>query len=208
MWFRTSKHPIQLYPGWTNASDYKDTDKSFDTDTVALHSRPLHDALENQMNWRRSVPALWPVARQQIPCWLCWGQATIWQIKWLSKPAEDGELAKKKCSLCEQWAPDHMLKCTGRGGLAKCDLFDEEGNQRCGRCTLANLKDKSVPKTEGLNALTCVGATELAMLLTLTVNTIHLDMQVKWNRYRFGFTWSQLGSALQSYSNGSWTGSQ
>ena len=72
-----------------------------------------------------------------------------------------------------------MLKCTGRGGLAKCDLFDEEGNQRCGLCTLANLKDKSVPKTEGLNALTCVGATELAMLLTLTVNTIHLDMQVK-----------------------------
>ena len=24
---------------------------------------------------------------------------------------------KKKCNLCEQWAPDHMTECTGRGGV-------------------------------------------------------------------------------------------
>lgn len=39
-------HGVILYPGWTNASDYKDTDESFDT--VALHSAELHDALKEQ----------------------------------------------------------------------------------------------------------------------------------------------------------------
>ena len=80
----------------------------------------------------------------------------------------------RKCKLCEQWAPDHMEKCNGRGGSAKCDLFDEEGNRRCGRCTRANLKDQSVPKTEGLNALTCVGA---------TCNAAHLDCDYYTPRY-------------------------
>jgi len=66
---------------------------------------------------------------------------------------------KKKCSLCAQWCPGHMEKCTGRGGSAKCDLFDIDGSRRCGRCTRANINDKADPKTEGLHALTCVGAT-------------------------------------------------
>ena len=34
-------HDIQLYPYWTNASDYIDTDKSFDT--IALHNANLHE---------------------------------------------------------------------------------------------------------------------------------------------------------------------
>ena len=67
---------------------------------------------------------------------------------------------KKRCSLCSEWkAPDHMFICTGRGGPAKCDLFDSGGNRRCGRCTRAYANDKADPKTEGLHALTCVGAT-------------------------------------------------
>lgn len=41
-------HHITLYPHWSNASDFKDTDESFDT--VALHSSDLHNALENQCN--------------------------------------------------------------------------------------------------------------------------------------------------------------
>ena len=36
---------VTLYPHWSNASDFKDTDESFDT--VALHSSDLHQALEN-----------------------------------------------------------------------------------------------------------------------------------------------------------------
>ena len=36
-------HGIQLYPHWTNASDYTETSESFDT--VALHSSSLHDKL-------------------------------------------------------------------------------------------------------------------------------------------------------------------
>jgi hypothetical protein len=36
-------HDIQLYPYWTNASDYIDTDKSFDT--IALHNANLHEKL-------------------------------------------------------------------------------------------------------------------------------------------------------------------
>jgi hypothetical protein len=39
-------HDIQLYPYWTNASDYIDTDESFDT--VALHSASLHEKLEKK----------------------------------------------------------------------------------------------------------------------------------------------------------------
>ena len=39
-------HNITLYPDWTNASDYKDTDESFDT--VALHSAQLHDRLKHR----------------------------------------------------------------------------------------------------------------------------------------------------------------
>mmetsp|Transcript_2667 Transcript_2667/g.6139 ORF Transcript_2667/g.6139 Transcript_2667/m.6139 type:complete len:208 (-) Transcript_2667:2-625(-) len=52
----------------------------------------------------------------------------------------------KRCKLCTQWAPDHMMECTGRGGLAKCDLFDSDGSQRCGPCTRAYLKDEAVKK--------------------------------------------------------------
>ena len=47
-------HGITLYPHWCNASDFKDTNESFDT--VALHSSDLHQALENrcdQINWKR-----------------------------------------------------------------------------------------------------------------------------------------------------------
>ena len=36
----------QLFPNWSNASDYKTTDESFDT--IALHSQELHDALMDQ----------------------------------------------------------------------------------------------------------------------------------------------------------------
>jgi 3'-5' exonuclease len=36
-------HGVQLFPGWSNASDYRDTDESFVT--VALHSEALHNAL-------------------------------------------------------------------------------------------------------------------------------------------------------------------
>ncbi|KAL7529638.1 hypothetical protein ACHAXR_003072, partial [Thalassiosira sp. AJA248-18] len=39
-------HGTQLYPHWTNASDYNGTGESFDT--IALHHDELHDALENQ----------------------------------------------------------------------------------------------------------------------------------------------------------------
>ena len=39
-------HGIQLYSGWTNASDYRDTDESFDT--VALHNDKLHEAVETR----------------------------------------------------------------------------------------------------------------------------------------------------------------
>ena len=41
-------HGCQLYPHWTNASDYKSTDESFDT--VALHDAELHEALEAQFS--------------------------------------------------------------------------------------------------------------------------------------------------------------
>ena len=47
-------HAVTLYPHWSNASDYKDTEESFDT--VALHSADLHQALENQcacINWHK-----------------------------------------------------------------------------------------------------------------------------------------------------------
>ena len=47
-------HGITLYPHWCNASDFKDTNESFDT--VALHSSDLHQALENRcdrINWKR-----------------------------------------------------------------------------------------------------------------------------------------------------------
>ena len=63
------------------------------------------------------------------------------------------------CKLCAQWAPDHMMECTGRGGSAKCDLFDSDGSRRCGRCTRAYLKDEADQKTEGLHAKTCFAAT-------------------------------------------------
>jgi hypothetical protein len=39
-------HGIQLYPYWTNASDYIDTDESFDT--IALHNAHLHSKLEQK----------------------------------------------------------------------------------------------------------------------------------------------------------------
>jgi hypothetical protein len=39
-------HGIQLYPQWTNASDYIDTDESFDT--IALQSASLHSKLEQK----------------------------------------------------------------------------------------------------------------------------------------------------------------
>lgn len=39
-------HGIQLYPHWTNASDYKTTGESFDT--IALHHSVLHNKLEEK----------------------------------------------------------------------------------------------------------------------------------------------------------------
>ena len=47
-------HGITVYPHWSNASDFKETDESFDT--VALHSLDLHQALENRcerINWKK-----------------------------------------------------------------------------------------------------------------------------------------------------------
>ena len=37
-------HGTLLYPDWSNASDFRDTEESFGA--VALHNRPLHDAVE------------------------------------------------------------------------------------------------------------------------------------------------------------------
>eukprot|EP00956_Cyclotella_meneghiniana_P003609 scaffold4428_cov57-Cyclotella_meneghiniana.AAC.1 len=42
---------IILYPNWSNASEYKDTNESFDT--VALHSRALHEALMHE--WENRI---------------------------------------------------------------------------------------------------------------------------------------------------------
>lgn len=39
-------HGFHLYPTWSNSSDYKDTDESFDT--VALHNYELHEALNKK----------------------------------------------------------------------------------------------------------------------------------------------------------------
>ena len=285
-------HRIQLYPGWTNASDYMDTEESFDT--VALHSQPLHDALEERMKeidassvklsrdnkyLADSVGVKLPFlpfitdeenvlyAQCVLDCDFPLGDDEKAAIAWCKKvdgvkimpklpvhmrthreafkrnqrvrdsvtqaekgqsaldklneviksakpttstvamppamPTLDSEAADqssnkviagvvtgdlpeseakqrkrgqrgpdvngsrefqkrgpRKCKLCEQWlALDHMMKCPGRGGVAKCDLFDTEGKRRCGRCTRVNAKDKADPKTEGLHALTCVGAT-------------------------------------------------
>ena len=283
-------HRIQIYPGWTNASDYKDTEESFDT--VALHSKPLHDALEKQMEeidassvklsrenkyLADSVGAKLPflpfISDEEIVLYahcvldgnfpldddekaaIAWcehvdgvkimpklpvhmrthreafkrnqlvrdsvaraekGQSALEKLNEVIKSAKPstpavampasmptlnsaaadqssnkvvagvvtGDLpeseaterkrgergtdrgprkrrqgGKKKFKLCEQWASDHMEKCTGRGGSAKCDLFDEDGKRRCGRCFRAYTKDEANPKTEGLHALTCVGAT-------------------------------------------------
>ena len=47
-------HAVTLYPHWSNASDYKDTEES--VYTVALHSADLHQALKNQcacINWHK-----------------------------------------------------------------------------------------------------------------------------------------------------------
>jgi hypothetical protein len=41
-------HGRLLYPDWSNASDYKETDESFDTQ--AIHSQKLHSALKNRCN--------------------------------------------------------------------------------------------------------------------------------------------------------------
>ena len=67
----------------------------------------------------------------------------------------------------------HMEKYNGRGGSAKCNLFDCDRNRRCGRCTRAYLNDKSDPKTEASHALT--SGVQLAMLLILTVSAIQID---------------------------------
>ena len=39
-------HDTLLYPDWSNASDFRDTDESFGAGAVALHNRPLHDAVD------------------------------------------------------------------------------------------------------------------------------------------------------------------
>jgi len=270
-------HRIQIYPGWTNASDYKDTEESFDT--VALHSQPLHDALEERMKeidassvklsrenkyLADSVGAKLPflpfisdeenvlyahcVLDGNFPldddekAAIAWckhvdgvkimpklpvhmrthreafkrnqrvrdsvaraekGQSALDKLNEVIKSAKPstpavampaalptlgseaadrssnkvvadvvtGDLPEseakqqnsgkrgpdkkhrkscqgftKRCKLCTQWAPDHMMECTGRGGLAKCDLFDSDGSQRCGPCTRAYLKDEAVKK--------------------------------------------------------------
>ena len=54
-------HRVQLYPGWTNASDYKDTLESFDT--VALHCQVLEDALEAR--WRLIDKSIVKLTRDQ-----------------------------------------------------------------------------------------------------------------------------------------------
>ncbi|EJK52264.1 hypothetical protein THAOC_28487 [Thalassiosira oceanica] len=283
-------HRIQIYPGWTNASDYKDTEESFDT--VALHSQPLHDALEKRMGeidasslklsrenkyLADSVGAKLPflpfisdeenvlyahcVLDGNFPLHddekaaIAWckhvdgvkimpklpvhmrthreafkrnqrvrdsvtraekGQSALDKLNEVIKSAKPstpavampaalptlgseaadrssnkvvagvvtGDLPESEanqqnsgkrgpdkkarksrqgftrtCKLCAQWAPDHMNECTGRGGSAKCDLFDSEGSRRCGRCIRAYLKDKADQKTEGLHAKTCFAAT-------------------------------------------------
>ena len=44
--FVQKNHGVTLYPHWSNASDYKDTEESFDT--AALHSADVHQALETR----------------------------------------------------------------------------------------------------------------------------------------------------------------
>ena len=44
-------HGIQFYSGWSNPSDYRETDESFDT--LALHTSALHDALMEQ--WENKI---------------------------------------------------------------------------------------------------------------------------------------------------------
>ena len=39
-------HGIQMFPHWTNASDYKSTNETFDT--IALHHKTLHEKLEQK----------------------------------------------------------------------------------------------------------------------------------------------------------------
>ena len=55
-----ANHGCQLYPHWTNASDYKCTDESFDT--VALHDDELHKALEKEFAPNNSQDNLIPAA--------------------------------------------------------------------------------------------------------------------------------------------------
>ena len=73
-----------------------------------------------------------------------------------------GSRPPRKCPRCEKWSPAHKFACTGRGGSAKCDLFDDDGKRRCGRCKRAHNLEKveeGRPKTRGLNAYSCMGAT-------------------------------------------------
>lgn len=56
-------HGIQLYPYWTNASDYIDTDESFDT--IALHNADLHSKLEQKS---KELGAIKLTREQQYIC--------------------------------------------------------------------------------------------------------------------------------------------
>ena len=56
-------HGIQIFPNWSNASDYKTTNESFDT--IALHSTGLHDALETQYT---SLPKIRLTRDQKYMC--------------------------------------------------------------------------------------------------------------------------------------------
>jgi len=72
-----------------------------------------------------------------------------------------GSRPYKKCTLCEKWCRAHMFDCTGKIGGHKCDLFDDDGKRRCGRCKRANDLEKveqGKPKTRGLNLYGCLGA--------------------------------------------------
>ena len=55
-----------LYPNWSNASEYKETDESFDT--VAIHRSELHTALKNKWENRINKRAVKLTSDQRYMC--------------------------------------------------------------------------------------------------------------------------------------------
>jgi hypothetical protein len=55
-----------LYPNWSNASEYKETDESFDT--IAIHSVELHNALKHEWDTRIDKTAVKLTSDQKYLC--------------------------------------------------------------------------------------------------------------------------------------------